>query len=630
MLMLEEMAMGGDLDFFAAANQEGDAAVYQPEQEVAIEDEYSDEEIEVDELERRMWRDKMRLKRLKEQSKPKEGIDMAKQRQSQEQARRKKMSRAQDGILKYMLKMMEVCKAQGFVYGIIPEKGKPVTGASDNLREWWKDKVRFDRNGPAAIMKYQAEKSIGGKKEEGSTVGPITHMLQELQDTTLGSLLSALMQHCDPPQRRFPLEKGEPPLWWPIGEEEWWPQLGLPKDQGPPPYKKPHDLKKAWKVGVLTAVIKHMSPDISKIRKLVRQSKCLQDKMTAKESATWLAIINQEETLARQLYPELCILPPPSSDLGSDSLVINDCSEFDVGPKDESDFDVQEIKPELFTTSSSMMDRFRDMRHPPNFPIKGEIINLDDFVRKRKPSVDLSMVMDRKVYTCEFMQCPYSELRLAFRDRAFRDNHQLICPYGAASEFGGSNFHINDVKPLLFPPCGFVQSKPDAAPPVNSVQPGFIDLTAHRVPEDGQKMITDLMSNYDNNTQANNKTLFQNSAKDGPPLLQPQVQQEWAHLGQGNNMSFGDSNINLPDNHHLFACEDNNQFNQFKVINTPAPFENQNHTIAPPPNNNFINNSFVNNNFPALFNLSPFDFKEDLQGGGVDVFPKLDDSMWFQ
>jgi ethylene-insensitive protein 3 len=90
-----------------------------------------------------MWRDKMRLKRLKEQTKSKEGIDIAKQRQSQEQARRKKMSRAQDGILKYMLKMMEVCKAQGFVYGIITEKGKPVTGASDNLREWWKDKVRW-------------------------------------------------------------------------------------------------------------------------------------------------------------------------------------------------------------------------------------------------------------------------------------------------------------------------------------------------------------------------------------------------------------------------------------------------------------------------------------------------------
>ncbi|KAF2322415.1 hypothetical protein GH714_016269 [Hevea brasiliensis] len=113
------------------------------------------------------------------------------------------------------------------------------------------------------------------------------------------------MQHCDPPQRRFPLEKGVPPPWWPTGNEEWWPQLGLPKDQGPPPYKKPHDLKKAWK-----------------------------DKMTAKESATWLAIINQEEALARELYPNSC--PTLSSAGGSGSLVIHDCSEYDVeGVEDE-------------------------------------------------------------------------------------------------------------------------------------------------------------------------------------------------------------------------------------------------------------------------------------------------------
>lgn len=249
----------------------------------------------------------MLLRRLKEKNKNKEvGGDGAKQRQSQEQARRKKMSRAQDGILKYMLKMMEVCNAQGFVYGIIPEKGKPVTGASDNLRAWWKEKVRFDRNGPAAIAKYQADNQIPGRVEDSSVIVSTPHTLQELQDTTLGSLLSALMQHCDPPQRRFPLEKGVAPPWWPSGKEEWWGQLGLPNDQVPPPYKKPHDLKKAWKVGVLTAVIKHISPDIAKIRKLVRQSKCLQDKMTAKESATWLAIINQEEALARKLYPDSC------------------------------------------------------------------------------------------------------------------------------------------------------------------------------------------------------------------------------------------------------------------------------------------------------------------------------------
>ncbi|URE32951.1 protein ethylene insensitive [Musa troglodytarum] len=116
-------------------------------------EESDDEDVDIEELEHRLWRDRMRLKRLKEQSKSKnkEQGDPAKQRQCHDQALRKKMSRAQDGILKYMLKMMEVCNAQGFVYGIIPEKGKPVSGASDNLRGWWKEKVRFDRNGPVAI-----------------------------------------------------------------------------------------------------------------------------------------------------------------------------------------------------------------------------------------------------------------------------------------------------------------------------------------------------------------------------------------------------------------------------------------------------------------------------------------------
>lgn len=218
------------------------------------------------------------------------------------------MSRAQDGILKYMLKLMEVCKARGFVYGIIPEKGKAVSGSSDNIRAWWKEKVKFDKNGPAAIAKYEAEclaMSEGANNGNGNNQST----LQDLQDATLGSLLSSLMQHCNPPQRKYPLEKGVPPPWWPAGNEDWWSKLGIPKGQSPP-YKKPHDLKKMWKVGVLTAVIKHMSPDIAKIRRLVRQSKCLQDKMTAKESSIWLGVLGREESLIRQ----------PSSDNGTSGV----------------------------------------------------------------------------------------------------------------------------------------------------------------------------------------------------------------------------------------------------------------------------------------------------------------------
>ncbi|URD92161.1 ETHYLENE INSENSITIVE 3-like 3 [Musa troglodytarum] len=261
----------------------------------------SDEEIESEELERRMWKDRVKLKRIKEREKlaaERAASERSKPKHTSDQARRKKMSRAQDGILKYMLKLMEVCNVRGFVYGIIPEKGKPVSGASDNIRAWWKEKVRFDKNGPAAIAKYEVENFAAQNAQNCRSKHH--HSLMDLQDATLGSLLSSLMQHCDPPQRRYPLEKGISPPWWPSGNEEWWISLGFPKGQGPP-YKKPHDLKKVWKVGVLTAVIKHMSPDIEKIKTHVRKSKCLQDKMSAKESFIWLGVLAREEMTVNQL-----------------------------------------------------------------------------------------------------------------------------------------------------------------------------------------------------------------------------------------------------------------------------------------------------------------------------------------
>lgn len=250
-----------------------------------FEDDDEAENISYDELKKRMWKDRIRLQKLKEKHNREEAESSSSSSAKQEASRRKKMSRAQDSILKYMVKIMEVCKAQGFVYGIVPEKGKPVTGSSDSLREWWKEKVRFDQQAPLAISKYFPI------FEQPAPFDPIshTHLLHELQDTTLGSLLSALVQHCVPPQRRFPLVKGLPP--------PWWPEKGVSLEHEPPPYRKPHDLKKAWKVSVLAAVIKHMSPNMDRVRRLVRRSKCLQDKMTAKETATWSKVVDQEEAL---------------------------------------------------------------------------------------------------------------------------------------------------------------------------------------------------------------------------------------------------------------------------------------------------------------------------------------------
>ncbi|KAG8057214.1 hypothetical protein GUJ93_ZPchr0002g26333 [Zizania palustris] len=234
------------------------------------ENDVSDEEIEAEELARRMWKDRVRLKRIKERQHKlalqQAELDKLKPKPISDQAMRKKMSRAQDGILKYMLKLMEVCNARGFVYGIIPDKGKPVSGASDNIRAWWKEKVKFDKNGPAAIAKYESENLVSASAPSSGIKNQ--HSLMDLQDATLGSLLSSLMQHCNPPQRKYPLEKGTPPPWWPSGKEDWWIDLGLPRGEIPP-YKKPHDLKK--------------------------------DKMTAKESLIWLGVLHKEERLVHSI-----------------------------------------------------------------------------------------------------------------------------------------------------------------------------------------------------------------------------------------------------------------------------------------------------------------------------------------
>lgn len=574
-MTFKEMGYCGDLDFLCAPSGEGDKFTPKIEPEEVVEDDYSDDEIDVDELERRLWRYKIRLKRLKELNKGKESMDVAKQRQSQEQARRKKMSRAQDGILKYMLKMMEVCNAQGFVYGIIPENGKPVTGASDNLREWWKDKVRFDRNGPAAIAKHKSQNSSPGENKVCSLLG--LHTLQELQDTTLGSLLSSLMQHCNPPQRRFPLEKGVPPPWWPTGDEEWWPQLGLQKEQGPPPYKKPHDLKKAWKVGVLTAVIKHMSPDLMKIRKLVRQSKCLQDKMTAKESATWLAIINQEEVLVKELYPDHC--PPLSSNNNGcyGSFVTDDCGEYDVeGADNKSDFNVQDQKPSNHKPLDMGMDRMNNCfsgHHLPQ-PIKDEIVSNLDFSRKRKPTHELNNIP--KIYTCEFRHCPYSNIHHGFSDRSLRDNHQLICSYGRnLTKFGLQNFNGCEVKPDVFPQ--------QFTEPI-SVEPSF-DLSGVGVSEDGQKLINDLFLFYDANVQENK--------------------------GPSASNIFEEADLGL--NGSMFS-QSEDQFEQGKLFN--SLFE-----ANPSDNLSYM--------FSSSFNLPSVESSEGLSGFVNDTCSKQDVPIWF-
>ncbi|XP_077241494.1 protein ETHYLENE-INSENSITIVE 3-like 1a [Tasmannia lanceolata] len=571
--------------------------------------ESSEEEIEVEELEKRMWRDRMLLRRLKDHNKGREVIvDAAKRKQSQEQARRKKMSRAQDGILKYMLKMMEVCKAQGFVYGIIPEKGKPVGGASDNLRAWWKEKVKFDRNGPAAIAKYQADNAVPGMNEESNSMTASPHTLQELQDTTLGSLLSALMQHCDPPQRRFPLEKGVAPPWWPIGNEEWWPELGLSKDQGPPPYKKPHDLKKAWKVSVLTAVIKHMSPDIAKIRKLVMQSKCLQDKMTAKESATWLAVINQEESLCHRLNPDAC--PPPSSILSSGSYSFGSGNEYDV--EDDTTVDMNGCK----TCDVGLINMGNEKFLVPSATVKAESVETH-FIRKRKLSIEPEKTLDQRIYTCEYDQCPYNNYGLGFLDMISRNNHQSQCPFGPnySQGIGIPSFNINqDKQPAFTMPFGQPKPTLQANPLPLPMNHPSMNISGLGIPADGQKSINNLFSFYDGNLhQGKGSTLGIINLIDDPIPLQPGIQMDDNIFGQGplmGNRIFEETNSSM-NNNILLRDE---IFDQSKMFD--QPFDNNNH--------NGSNNDY---RFASPFNLMPVEITGTQKG--ADWQPKQEASYWY-
>ncbi|CAN6176703.1 unnamed protein product [Urochloa humidicola] len=447
----------------------------------------------IEELERRMWRDRVRLRRLKqEQQQPGPGPGPGRQSQElQARRRRKKMSRAQDGILKYMLKMMEACNAQGFVYGIIPEDGKPVTGASDNLRAWWKDKVRFDRNGPAAVARYQADNAAqqGAVSSTASASSPAgtPRSLHELQDTTLGSLLSALMQHCDPPQRRFPLDKGVPPPWWPSGADE----AGVPAEL---PYKKPHDLKKAWKVAVLTAVIKHMSPDVDKARRLVRQSKCLQDKMTAREIAAWLAVLKQEEDAIT--HPAGARPPPSDAAALAAAIPFGATSgEYDVDGANDAEETARNAKPAMPSndaaafvdlSSPSMDTNNSRFLMPAAAAQMEEAANVDadlfrfQFHKRSAAAVEPPELMlsnsSFRAYTCGNAGCPHSSAAHGFPDRTARNAHQYAC-------------NFND-----FPPPGQAQAQAQA----QAAAAGFDS----DVPVDGERSLADLMDMYDANVGA--------------------------------------------------------------------------------------------------------------------------------
>ncbi|XP_074591076.1 protein ETHYLENE-INSENSITIVE 3-like 1a [Curcuma longa] len=262
----------------------------EPPSSLQLQEHSSDDEVKSQNIGRRRTKTKQMKKQQSSMRSAKQSTD------SEELQRKKETAKAYSGVLRYMKKLTEVSNIKGFVFAVIPEEGKPMTCASDSLRAWWSEKVMVDRSGLAALHGYKIDEPMPNGKNNGSLIS-LPKSLLEMQDTTLGSIISALVQHCDPPQKKFPIDEGIPPPWWPTATEDWWPELGLPTGEGPPPYRKPHDLKKVWKCSVLVGVIKHMAPDFGKLRRLVRLSKCLQNKMTARDNLVWDSVLDQESRL---------------------------------------------------------------------------------------------------------------------------------------------------------------------------------------------------------------------------------------------------------------------------------------------------------------------------------------------
>ncbi|RWW29050.1 hypothetical protein GW17_00006425 [Ensete ventricosum] len=146
------------------------------------------EESDEDDVERlriRIWNDIIQLKHFNEHHKCK----MIQQSSaclldySQEQSRRKKLAQNQEKIVNEMRELAEEGLAQGFIYGIVPYKGKPVSGASNNLLKWWKEIVRFEVDIMNAILKHELNNYFGlqhsapppppsmERKSYGETVG---------------------------------------------------------------------------------------------------------------------------------------------------------------------------------------------------------------------------------------------------------------------------------------------------------------------------------------------------------------------------------------------------------------------------------------------------------------------------
>ncbi|KAM7275087.1 hypothetical protein ACFE04_016953 [Oxalis oulophora] len=148
----------------------------------------------------------------------------------------------------------------------------------------------------------------------------------------------------------------------------------------------------------------------------------------------------------------------------------------------------------------------------------------------------------------------------------------IRCEFAPGSKFGGNHDIFNSGEPSLFSPVKlqpsilpqcFLQANSDSSP-VNFGHPDF-NPSANGVPDDGQNMISGIMSTYNNNTKGHIMTYDLKLQPQGP-----QIQHDFflGPEGEDNTKKFNDINTLFEEyvNHDYTIEPTTNDIMVMKII----------------------------------------------------------------
>ncbi|KAL5198280.1 hypothetical protein ABZP36_001792 [Zizania latifolia] len=151
--------------------------------------------------------------------------------------------------------------------------------------------------------------AVSGSPSPWSAAGvSLAATLCRFQNATLERMMTELARECTPPLRAQDRKSGGPPPWWPTAAEPWWFSEVSVHLRGRPmatpvPFATPRRLKRAEKMAVLVAAVKHIAPDFGRIAAAANRSR-----LTEFEASLWESALRVEH---RRHVMSASIQPPP-------------------------------------------------------------------------------------------------------------------------------------------------------------------------------------------------------------------------------------------------------------------------------------------------------------------------------